>query len=135
MTTPVALRNSDGTALPAAAQLLDALSRRDFDALARALAPSVAFRALVPRGPFELAGSAAVAAQFEKWFGGPDAFEIVDASIGPVGVKTYLRWRVRLRATDGAARVAEQHVFATGSAVLESINLLCSGFYTEGTTP
>lgn len=133
MTTTAALQTSDAAPLAAAAHLLDALTRRDFAALAQTLSPTVAFRALVPRGPFELAGPSEVAAKFEQWFGGPDGFEVIDASMGPIGAKTYLQWRVRLRATDGSARVAEQHLFATGSAVLESIDLLCSGFHTERT--
>lgn len=132
MTTTTAAPTPAITALPAAAQLLDALSRRDFAALAQSLSPTVTFRALVPRGAFELVGPAEVAAQFEQWFGGRDVFEVTDASIGPIGAKTYVRWRVRLRAADGVSRVAEQHVFVSGSAALESINLLCSGFYTEG---
>ena len=120
------------TALPAAAHLLDALSRRDFAAFAGCLSPTVRFRALVPKGPFELTGSAEVAAKFDQWFGGDDAFEVVDASIGSIGTRTYLRWRVRMTASDGAARIAEQHVFASGASELDALDLLCSGFHADG---
>jgi hypothetical protein len=134
MTSTAALPGTTATALPAAARLLDALTRRDFAALAQSLSPSIAFRALVPPGPFALTGPDAVSAKFEKWFGGPDSFEVLDASIGPIGSKTALRWRVRMCTADGAARVVEQHLFATGAEQLDSIDLLCSGFHAEGNT-
>lgn len=132
MTSTAAPPSTDATALPAAARLLDALTRRDFDALAQSLSPTIAFRALVPPGPFALDGADVVAAKFAQWFGGPDSFEVLDASIGPIGSKTAMRWRVRMCAVDGAARVVEQHVFATGAEQLDSIDLLCSGFHAEG---
>ncbi len=134
MTSTAALPSTDATALPAAARLLDALTRRDFVALAQSLSPTTAFRALVPPGPFFLDGADAVTAKFVQWFGGPDSFELLDASIGPIGPKTALRWRVRMCTADGAARVVEQHVFATGAQQLDTIDLLCSGFHTEGST-
>jgi deoxyribodipyrimidine photolyase len=134
MTSTATETVTDTTALPAAARLLDALTRRDFAALAQALSPTVAFRALVPRGPFELTGAEAVADKFTQWFGGPDTFDVVDASIGPVGIKTSMRWRVRMCAADGSARIVEQHAFATGGTQLDSIDLLCSGFHTEGSS-
>ena len=131
MTSTATEPSADATALPAAARLLDALTRRDFAALAQSLSATIAFRALVPRGPFELTGADAVAAKFAQWFGGPDTFDVVDASIGPVGAKTSLRWRVRMCAADGTARIVEQHAFATGAVQLDSIDLLCSGFHAE----
>ncbi len=131
MTSTTAPPAVPSTALPAAARMLDALSRRDFAALGRALSRTVTFRALVPRGPIELAGAAEVAAQFDRWFGDGDSFEVVDASIGPLGAKTCSRWRVRMCSPDGTARIAEQYAVASGAELLESIDLLCSGFQLE----
>lgn len=123
----------DETAWPLAGLLIDALARRDFAALADCLDPAVRFRALVPRGAFELTGATATAERFETWFGGDDRYEILDASVGQVGDRPYLRWRIRMWSADRPAspRVVEQHVFATGVHRIETLDLLCSGFHAE----
>jgi hypothetical protein len=121
----------DRPAWPVAGLLLDALTRRDFAALQACLAPDVRFRALVPPGLLEFGDAPAVAAKFTAWFGGEDAFEVVDASVGQVGGKLYARWKVRMVAADGRARVAEQHVYTSGTHRIETLDLLCSGFHTE----
>ena len=106
-----------------AGQFLDALTRRDFDALEACLDDGVRFRALVPRGPFELEGASGVTERFRFWFGDKTAFELLDAAIGQVGSRVYLRWRF---ATE--IGVVEQHAFATGRDRIESLDLMCSGF-------
>jgi hypothetical protein len=45
----------------------------------------------VPPGPREITGAASTVAQFEQWFGGHDGFEVLDAAIGQVGTRMYLR--------------------------------------------
>lgn len=113
--------------------LLDALTRRDFAALERCLAPDVRFRALVPPGLVTFDEASLTAAKFETWFGGADEFEVVDATVGQIGARLALRWRVRMWpcGDPGAARVVEQHVYATGTGSIESMDLLCSGFHAE----
>lgn len=121
------------TAWPISGQLLDALSRRDFDALQRCVASEARLRALVPPGPFELNGPQAIADKFRTWFGGSEDFEMVEASASEVGTKQYLRWRVRLTAPEtGQSRTAEQHLYTTGTDAIETIDLLCSGFQADG---
>jgi hypothetical protein len=115
----------------AAGQFLDGLAQRDFAALEQCLHPEVRFRALVPRGPFEVTGADNVLGYFRRWFGGDDEFEVVDASIGELGSRVYLRWRVAMRsagAPDG--RIVEQHAFASVGHHIEALDLLCSGFHT-----
>lgn len=121
-------------AWPAAASLLDAISRRDFPALHLCLDPEVQLRALVPPGPFALDSADAVVAAFTRWFGGDDTFELVDAALGQVGGRVYARWRVSLtpEGQPGQARVAEQHVFTSGDERITAIDLLCSGFQPVG---
>jgi hypothetical protein len=111
-------------------RFVDTLARRDFDDLAGCLDPAVRFRGLVPSGPFEVVGPEEVVARFRRWFGGPDDFEVVDATLGEVGPKLYMRWRVAMASAsaDGPARVAEQHLFATIDGSVVSLDLLCSGF-------
>lgn len=122
------------TVWPAAASLVEAISRRDFPAIGRCLAADVQMRALVPPGPLTFDGAEAVVATFERWFGGGDAFELLDASVGQVGGRMYARWRVRLwpAGDPSRARVAEQHVFTSGDEVIRAIDLLCSGFQPAG---
>jgi hypothetical protein len=91
MTAPAA-----STSWPISGQLLDALSRRDFDSFERCLAETARFRALVPPGPFELDGPRAIADKFRAWFGGNDEFEMIEAAATDIGVKHYLRWRIRM---------------------------------------
>ncbi|MFL6061518.1 MAG: nuclear transport factor 2 family protein [Marmoricola sp.] len=129
--TPDAHRAGELPAWPVAGGLLDALTRRDFDALAGCLETGVRFRALVPPGPFELGSAAEVGAKFTAWFGGDDAFEVLDASASQIGDKVCLRWRIRMTGTDSSARVAEQHVYLTGAERIATIDLLCSGFHAE----
>ncbi len=106
-----------------AGQFLDALTRRDFSSLEACLDEGLHFRALVPRGPFELTGAAEVVDRFRTWFGDKAVFDVLDAAIGQVGARVYLRWRF---ATE--AGVVEQHVFATGGDRIETLDLMCSGF-------
>lgn len=115
-----------------AGELLDAFARRDYAALAACLDDDVVFRGLIPPGPFTVTGPADTADRFQKWFGGPSNFEIVDASIGQLGNRLYFRWRVRVSDEGTQARVAEQHLYATADDRIQSLDLLCSGFQTEG---
>lgn len=121
------------TAWPLIGLLLDALTERDFEAMRSLFADDVRFRALIPPGPFELRTADETAATFRSWFGGEDEFAIVDVSLGQVGSRLYARWRVKMSAPEhpSEARVAEQHVFTTGTARIETLDLLCSGFQKE----
>jgi hypothetical protein len=129
-TTDRPVRATRPTSETVLGSLLDALAQRDFDAMRTLLAEDVRFRALVPPGAFELHTADEVAATFRRWFGGEDDFEVLEATLGEVGSRPYARWRVRMwppgRAAD--SRVAEQHVFTTGTGRVESLDLLCSGF-------
>src|SRR5579859_1360625 len=57
---------------------VEALARRDFATLACCLGTNVRLRALLPRGPFELAGRDEVAGWFRSLFGGPDSVALAD---------------------------------------------------------
>ena len=136
MTTNSTLPDSVSIAGPGAewstaGRFLEAFTRRDYDALASCLDPDVALRALVPRGPIAATGADAVRDRIAGWFGGADEFELVDAAIGQVGARTYLRWRVRMWNPTTGSRIAEQHVFTRGTDRFDTLDLLCSGFHAE----
>jgi hypothetical protein len=113
-----------------AGQFLGALARRDFPELESCLDAEVRFRALVPRGAIEVNGAAQVVAVFRTWFAESDSFDVIDAAIGQMGPRIYLRWQVRTgTASDRSAfRLVEQHVFAIARERIEALDLLCSGF-------
>ncbi|MEV6768156.1 nuclear transport factor 2 family protein [Nocardia sp. NPDC051030] len=131
--SPDAAPPSDDTGWPVAGLFLEALTNRDFPALTAYLQPNVRFRGLVPPGPFDTTGVDAAIDRFQHWFGGEDEFEVLEATAGRVGSRLYLRWRVRMHPpnTPDAARIAEQHVFATAGTRIESLDLLCSGWTAE----
>ena len=114
---------------------LEALADRDFDRLATTLAPTVRFRAMLPPGPMESSGAEAVSGMFGSWFGAADEFELVDATVGEVGGRLHLSWRLRLRPAPFAIgegwHVIEQHAYADARETIDSLDLLCSGFHAE----
>lgn len=114
---------------------LEALTQRDFARMATALATGVRFRAMLPPGPMEWEGADAVADTFASWFGSADDFELVDATVGEVGGRLHLSWRLRVRPApfgigDGW-HVIEQKAYADAGDVIDSLDLLCSGFHAE----
>ncbi len=118
-----------------AGSLLEALAARDFERLAAALDDDASLGALLPRGFCEWHGATEISAMFRQWFGEIEQFEVADASVGQVGSRLQLRWRVRVRGArfGDETMVVEQHVFAdTGpSGRIRSMSLLCSGFCSE----
>ena len=120
-----------------AGAFLDGLSNRDFALMTTCLAPDIRFRCLLPRGPVEVTGAEETVAYFRRWFGGEDAFEVLDASVGQIGPRIYLRWRVRMNPVVDPCdeRVAEQHLFTTGNEVIRTLDLLCSGFHSPAAPP
>jgi len=114
---------------------LEALATRDFDQLAATLGSNIRFRALLPPGPMEWQGPEEVAEAFRSWFGEPGEFEIVDATVGEVGGRLHLSWRLRVRPApfgigDGW-HVIEQHAYADADETIDALDLLCSGFNAE----
>jgi hypothetical protein len=114
---------------------LEALAARDYQLPATTLAPSVRFRAMLPPGPMNWEGPAATADAFSSWFALADDFEVVDATVGEVGGRLHLSWRLRVRpAPYGIGtgwHVIEQHAYADTAETIETLDLLCSGFQPE----
>lgn len=114
---------------------LEALASRDYQLMATTLAPSVRFRAMLPPGPMDREGPAATADVFSSWFGPAEDFEVVDATVGEVGGRLHLSWRLRVRpapfAIGAGWHVIEQHAYADTHNTIETLDLLCSGFHPE----
>jgi len=114
---------------------LEALANRDYVRMAATLGLEIRFRAMLPRGPMEWEGPAAVTDVFRSWFGDADDFEVVDATVGDVGGRLHLSWRLRVRPApfgigDGW-HVIEQQAYAGAAESIETLDLLCSGFHPD----
>ena len=107
---------------------LDALVRRDFDALEASLAPEVLARFLLPRRVEEWHSRAEVRARIEGWFGAATDFAVIDSSEIPIAGRLRLGWRFRL-VRDSGPEVIEQVAFIDpGEGGVSRIDMVCSGF-------
>jgi hypothetical protein len=118
-----------------AGSFLEGLAAQDFARLGGALAAGACLRALVPSGLREWAGADAIARQFARWFGDTGNFELVEATVGEVGGRLHLHWRLRLRAErlgTGWFTVEQQAYADTGDdGRITRLDLLCTGYRPE----
>jgi hypothetical protein len=117
---------------------LEALTARDYQQMASTFSGDVRFRAMLPPGPMDWNGADEVAAVFTSWFGGAEDFELIDASVGEVGGRLHLSWRLRVRPApfgigDGW-HVIEQQAYADAAETIDTLDLLCSGFRPDRVT-
>ncbi len=114
---------------------LEALTAQDFPALGLALEPDAVMVGLLPGGLRDWRGPDAICAAFEGWFGDVDTFEVVDATVGHIGPRLRLTWRLRVCDTGTGRRpmVVEQLAYADNGASgrIKRISLLCSGYLRE----
>lgn len=111
--------------------LLEALATRDFDGMLDCLEPDATMRALLPRGVVELDRAPEIVERFRGWFGVAEEFEVLDGTVGEVGGRLHVSWRLRLRPTpagDESWHVIEQQAYLHAGARIDAIDLLCSGF-------
>ena len=122
--------------LVVARTFLAGLVSQDFARLGEALAPDVRLRALLPGGPREWTGAAAVIERFARWFGDTTQFESVESTAVEVGCRTHLRWRFRLQAERLGPGwfVVEQLAYgdADERGQITRLDVLCSGYLAEG---
>jgi hypothetical protein len=111
--------------------LLEALAARDFAKMADCFEPAATMRALVPRGLIECEGASRIVEYVQGWFGAAEEFEVLDGTVGEVGGRVHVAWRLRLRPTpwgDEAWHVIEQQAYLRTGERVDAIDLLCSGF-------
>jgi ketosteroid isomerase-like protein len=119
-----------------AGTFLEALAARDLTRLAATLTADAELHAMVPRGPLQFTGPEQISAALHRWFVEVDEFELLDADIGEVGPRLYLRWRVRVSSAERfgpGTFLVEQQVYADtdDSGRIIRISLLCSGYCRE----
>lgn len=111
-----------------AARFLDALERRDFDAIAATFANDGRLRGLVPPGLREADDHDAIAERFRIWFGETEDFALVDSSAEALADVVKIRWRVAGTQPEIGRFVLEQTAYArAGDGGFEWMNLVCSG--------
>jgi hypothetical protein len=120
----------------AAESLVEGLAAQDFAELGGAFAADACLRALLPAGLREWAGAEAIARVFARWFGDTEDFELIEATVGEVGGRLHLHWRLRLRAERLGAGwfTVEQQAYADTdeSGRIARIDLLCTGYRPGG---
>jgi hypothetical protein len=112
-------------------RFVDALTRRDFDAMEHALAPDVKVRLLLPSRVEEIDSATAARKRIEGWFGGASRFDVMDSGDQPIGMRRRMSWRFSL-VRAGGPEVIEQVAFAdSDESHVTRIDLVCSGFLPE----
>ena len=119
-----------------AGSFLEGLAAQDFARLGGALAADACLRALLPSGLREWTGAETIAEVFARWFGDTEDFELVEATVGEVGGRLHLHWRLRLRAErlgPGWFTVEQQAYADTADGGrIARLDLLCTGYRPEG---
>jgi hypothetical protein len=117
---------------------LESLATRDYQQMAATLSANVRLRAILPAGAMDWNGADEVAAVFTSWFGEAEDFELIDATVGEVGGRLHLSWRLRVRpAPFGIGEgwhVIEQQAYADAAETIDSFDLLSSGFRPDRVT-
>jgi hypothetical protein len=111
--------------------LLEALAARDFTQMADCFEPAATMRALLPPGLAECHGATQIVDKVQSWFGAAEEFEVLDGTVGEVGGRVHVAWRLRLRPTprgDERWHVIEQQAYLRAGERIDAIDLLCSGF-------
>lgn len=114
--------------------LVEALASRDFERMAECFEPTATMRALLPRGPATFEGASEITAAFSLWFGSAPGFEVLGATVGDVGTRLHLAWRLRVDRTprgDVGWHVIEQQAYAQAGERIEALDLLCTGFMSD----
>jgi hypothetical protein len=127
---------SAGLSSAVAGSFVQGLAAQDFAELGGTLAGGACMRALLPSGLWEWTGAEAIANRFARWFGDTKAFEFVEATVGEVGGRLHLHWRLRLQAErlgPGWFTVEQQAYADTDeSGRIAGLDLLCTGYRPEG---
>ena len=76
-------------------RFLEALRRRDYDALGSGFAPAATLWSIVPPGLREDDGPDAIVARFRRWTEEIDEYEVLEAEATPCADVLRLRWAIR----------------------------------------
>jgi hypothetical protein len=118
-----------------AGSFLDCLGAQDFGGIESALTTDVRLRALLPGGLRQWTGAETIAGAFATWFGDTEDFELLEVTVGEVGGRLHLQWRLRLRAERLGTGwfTVEQQAYADAAADgrIGRLDVLCTGYRPE----
>lgn len=129
--------STDTTRWSVGGLLLEALAARDFERLTDCFAPAATMRALLPSGLAQCDGAPEIVERIRNWFGGAEEFEVLDGTVGEVGGRMHVAWRLRMHPTpwgDDTWHVIEQQAYLHAGDRIDAIDLVCSGFQPEPRT-
>lgn len=113
------------------ARFLEALERRDYEALGCCFSSEATLRSIVPPGLREDDGRDAIAARFRLWTEGIDGFEVLQAASEPYADMLRLCWAVTgfdPNFHGGARATFEQTAYAElDDGLITAMRLACSG--------
>jgi hypothetical protein len=113
---------------PLAASFAAAVADRTLDRLGCHLTDDVVLRALVPGGLVEEHGRDDVLARYDRWFGGYDTVDLLEASGDVVGDRVLVHYKLRFD-PDGDRRVLTQTLVChLADGLVRRVDLVCTGF-------
>jgi TusA-related sulfurtransferase len=112
--------------------VVDAIVARDRAALRAALMPSVVFRALIPPGLREASSGDKATELILSWFSDASAVELLEQSIGTVGPRQRLSYRLAVVEEGQSYEVEQVGYLSVAGGLVERFDLLCSGFHPVG---
>lgn len=119
--------------LDAAKRLVEAIAARGFEAIAGALAADARFRYLIPSGPGDIVGAAAVAAKFLQWFGDAEGFTVQSVRVESAADRISAWYRFGVRGHEGWEVIEQQlYLDVDDDGRIRAIDLLCTGFRPAG---
>jgi len=110
------------------ARFLEALARRDYDALAECFAADATLRAIVPPGVREDDGRDAITARFRLWTEDVADYSVVESETAPFADLLRLRWAVKGVDPELGLCSFEQTAYAeVADGQIARMRLACSG--------
>ena len=116
---------------PLAEAFVDALARRDFDAVEVLLDPAVRFRALTPGETVTTTTAREAAACFRRWFGDKTDMEILDRQVETVVDRLRVGYRARVKVKGVSHLIAQSLCGDIEGGRFAVLDLLCAGFRPE----
>ena len=115
--------------------LLEALAARDFAADDRLLRARGNDAGAASERACRVPGRSADRRELPELVRGRGGFEVLDGTVGEVGGRLHVAWRLRLRPTpwgDDDWHVIEQQAYVQAGERIDALDLLCSGFMPDG---
>lgn len=131
-TTTTTTPDLDVPAPAVARRFLDALARRDFDAVAVTLADDVWMRAMLVRETREAHDAETTVASLREWFAAAQDFKVHELEQATVEGRQRVRWQVVLRPDWAPAtphRIEQVGYAAVRHGRITRLDVVCTGFH------